>query len=95
MYYRKNNITHQEPIEGIKLWILLGYPSNILGYQSRYCNYFSKRKLGRFPHSPWSTPPVDNFFNIHLTKNIMNIQDVEFDFRMGCIPILFPFFTNN
>ena len=25
-------ITHQEPIEGIKVWILLGYPSNILGY---------------------------------------------------------------
>ena len=29
-------ITHQEPIEGIKLWILLGYPSNILGYQVIY-----------------------------------------------------------
>ena len=24
-------ITHQGPIEGIKAWILLGYPSNILG----------------------------------------------------------------
>ena len=23
-------ITHLEPIEGIKVWILLGYPSNIL-----------------------------------------------------------------
>ena len=29
-------ITHQEPIEGIKVWILLGYPSNILGYPSKY-----------------------------------------------------------
>ena len=26
----KSIITHQEPIEGIKVWILLGYPSNIL-----------------------------------------------------------------
>ena len=24
-------ITRQKPIEGIKVWILLGYPSNILG----------------------------------------------------------------
>ena len=29
-------ITHQEPIEGIQVWILLGYPSNILGYPSKY-----------------------------------------------------------
>ena len=32
-------ITHQEPIESIKVWILLGYPSKILGYSSKYCNY--------------------------------------------------------
>ena len=63
-------ITHQEPIEGIKLWILLGYPSNILGYPSKYCNYISKKKLGWFPHFPWP-PTADNFFNIHLTKNII------------------------
>ena len=31
--------THQGPIEGIKVWILLGYPSNLLGYPSKYCNY--------------------------------------------------------
>ena len=43
-------ITHQEPTEGIQVWILLGYASNILGYASKYCNYTSKRKLGRFPH---------------------------------------------
>ena len=28
-------------------------------------------------------PPVDNFLNIHLTKNILTIKDVEFDFRTG------------
>ena len=36
-------ITHQEPIEGIKAWILLGYPSGILGYPSKYCNDTSKK----------------------------------------------------
>ena len=35
---------------------------------------------------------IDNFFNISHTKNIIVIlKDVEFDFRMGCILILFPF----
>ena len=34
-------ITHQEPIEGIKVWILHGYPCNILGFPSKYCNYTS------------------------------------------------------
>ena len=27
--------THKEPIEGIKVWLLPGYPSNILGYPSK------------------------------------------------------------
>ena len=44
-------ITHQEPIEGIKVWILLGYPSNILGYPNKYCNYTSKRKWGQISNS--------------------------------------------
>ena len=42
MYYRKINNSHKEPIEGIKVWILLGCsrtilgcPSNILGYPSK------------------------------------------------------------
>ena len=61
-----NNYTY-EPIEGIKVWILLGYPSNILGFPSKYCNYTSKKKLGWFPHSP-RPPEVDNFFNINLIK---------------------------
>ena len=43
-------IAHQELIEGIKVWILPGYTSNILGYPSKYCNYTSKKKLGGFPH---------------------------------------------
>ena len=25
----------EEPIKGIKVWLLLGYPSNILGYPSK------------------------------------------------------------
>ena len=81
-------IIHQEPIEGMKLWILLGYPT-------KYCNYTSKKKLGRFPPFPLPPPPVDNFFNIHLTKNIVkilfNIKDLGFVFRMGSILVLFPF----
>ena len=68
---KKLVITHQEPIEDIKVWILLGYPSNILGDPSKYCNYTSKKKLGWFPHSPRPPPPVYNFFNIHLTKIII------------------------
>ena len=28
--------THKEPIEGIKVCLLLGCPSNILGYPSKY-----------------------------------------------------------
>ena len=47
MYYciKKLIITHQEPIKGIKVWILLGYPNNILGYLCKYCNYTAKKKL--------------------------------------------------
>ena len=44
-------ITHQEPIEGKKVWILLGYPS-------KYCNFTYKKKLGRFPHSPFGIRDV-------------------------------------
>ena len=69
-------ITHQEPILGIQVWILLGYPSNILGYPSEYCKYTSMMKLGWFPHSP-QPPPVGNFFNIHLTKIIIEHKRSE------------------
>ena len=87
----KLKITHKELIEGIKAWILLGYPSNMLGYPSKYCNYTSIKTLGQFPHSP-TRPRVCNFFNTHLTKNIIqNIKDVEFDFRMSCLLVLFMF----
>ena len=71
------------------MWILLGYPSNILGYPCKYCNYTSKKKLGQFPHSSW--PPIDNFLIFISQKIVLNIKDVEFDFRMGCILVLFPF----
>ena len=54
-------------MEDPKVWLLLGYPSNILGYSSKYGNYTSKKQLGQFPHSP----PVDNFLNIVLTENII------------------------
>ena len=76
---KKLIITHHEPKEVIKVWILLGYPSNILGYPSKYCNYISKKKLGQFPHSPWP-PPVDSFLNIHLKKILLNIKEVGFLF---------------
>ena len=85
-------ITQQEPIEGIKVWILLGYPSNILGYPGKYCNYISNKKLGRFPHSP--PPPVDNFLNIHLMKNIIEHKRCGICFRMGHILVLFTQCTN-
>ena len=77
--WKINNYTSRTN-RSIKVWILLGYPS-------KYCNYTSNKKLGRVPHTPH---PVDNFFNIHLTKKIMNIKDVEFYFRMGCVHVLFP-----
>ena len=67
-------ITYHEPIEGIKVWILLVYPSNILGYPNKYCNYTSKKKLGQFPHSP----QMDDFFNIHLMKNIIDNKRCRF-----------------
>ena len=64
------------------MWLLLGYPS-------KYQNYTSKKQFGRFPHShspPWwiTFLPISQFF-------LLNIKDVEFDFTMGCILVLFPF----
>ena len=85
-------ITHQEPIEGIKVWILLGYPCNILGFRSKYCNYTSKMKLGQFPYFSWVPTPLWTTFLIVVSQKILlNIKDVEFDFRMGCILVLFRF----
>ena len=77
-------ITHQEPIESTKVWILLGCPS-------KYCNYTSKRKLGRFPHSPWPPSPQWITFLILISQKILwNMKDVEFDFRVDYILVLFP-----
>ena len=76
MFYVKSNmekiiITHQEPIEGIKVWILLGYLSNILLYPSKYCNYTSKNKFHPF---------MDNFYNSLLTKNIIEHKRCKIQF---------------
>ena len=81
---------HKEPIEGITVWLLIGYPSNILGYLSKYWKYTSKTKLGRFPISPGPPPQWITFLPISQ-KKLLNINDVEFDFRMGCTLVLFPF----
>ena len=59
MYYRKINNYTSRTNRRHKSVDMLGYPSNILGSPSKYCNYTSKRKLGQFPHPP---PPLDNFF---------------------------------
>ena len=51
------------------MWILLGYPSNILGYILGYqVNTVITLPRGNYDGSP-IPPPVNNFFNIHLTKN--------------------------
>ena len=84
MIIEKVIITHQEPRESMKVWLLLEYISYILGYPSKYCDCTSKRKLGRFPHST-PAPPVDNFLIFISQKILLNIKDLEFDFRMSCI----------
>ena len=79
---------HKEPIEGVKVWLLLGFPSNILGYPSKYQNHTYKNRFGQFPHSPpqWIT------FLPFISQNILlNITDVELDISMGCILVLFLF----
>ena len=90
-------ITHQEPIEGIKVRLLLRYPSNILEYPTKYQNFTSKKQFGWFPHFP-RPPPVDNFFTLHLSKNIIEHKRCRIRFRMGCINLyscLISVFMNN
>ena len=72
------------------MWLLLGYPSNMLGYPSIYWNYTSKTKLGEFPLTP-RPPKWITFLPFIPQKILLNIKDVEFDFRMGCILVLFLF----
>ena len=44
------------------------------------------------PPFPPANPQGDNFFNIRLTKNIIeHKKDVAFDFRIRYILVLFPF----
>ena len=81
--------TNYHSIECIQVWILLGYQSNIFGYPVNTGNYTSKRKLGWFPTSLRPTQLV-TFFNI-LKKILINIKDVIFDFKMGCILVLFSY----
>ena len=94
MYYRKmynyTTKTNYDSIECIQVWMLLGYPSNILGYPINSGNYTSKRKLWWFPTSP-RPPPVGNFLIFIWQKILFNIKNVEFDFSMGCILDLFLF----
>ena len=86
MYYWKiynyTSRTNYHSIEYIQVWILLGYPSNILGYPINTGNYTSKKKLGRFPTIP-RPPPVSNFFNIHLKKNIIQYKSCRIRFYSG------------
>ena len=76
------------------MWLLLGYPSNILWYPSKYWNYFSKMKLGWFTHSPQSLP-VDIFLNIHLTKNIIEHKRCRIWFLDGLYTCLISVFLND
>ena len=75
---------HKEPIEGIKVWLLLGYPS-------KFWNYTPKTKLGRFPQDL----PVDNFFNLHLTKNIIEHKRCRIRFYYALYTCLISDFMNN
>ena len=88
---KKIIITHQEPIEGIKVWILLGYPRNILDIQVNTVIALPRGNYDSFPIPPqWIT-----FLIFIPQKILLDIKDVEFDFRLGCIFVLFPFFMNN
>ena len=65
------------------MWLLLGYPSNIHGYPSKYWNYTSRKKLGFFF--------LLLLFYPSSQKILLNIKGAEFNFRMGCILVLFLF----
>ena len=85
------------------MWLLLGYlsnileypsnileyPSNILGYPRKYWNYNSKKQFAWFPHFPRS--PWINFLPFISQFFLLNIKNEDFDFRMGCILVLFLF----
>ena len=73
------------------MWLLLLYLNNILGYPSKYWNYTSKKQFVRLPHSPSSPAKWITFLPFISEKFLLNIKDVDFDFRMVCILVLFPF----
>ena len=64
---------------------MLGYPSNILqyilGYPSIYWNYTSKRKLGRFPHSP-QAPLWITFLPFTLLWSKITIFIIEISLKL-------------
>ena len=45
-------LSHQEPIEGIRVWILLGYPSNVLQYPGYVRTSIPSNVLG-YPSKCW------------------------------------------
>ena len=61
----------------------------LFGYPSKYWNYTSKKQFGWFTHPP----PLQwiPFLPFVSQKILLNTKDVEFDFRMGCILVLFSF----
>ena len=86
-------ITYQEPIEGIKVWIFLAYPCNILDIQVNSAITLPRRNYYSFPFPLLlPLPPKWITFSIVISQKILlNIKDVEFDFRMSCILVLFPY----
>ena len=57
IFIEKLIIIHEEPIQGIKVWILLVYPSNILGYPSKYCTVITLPPRRNLDSSPILTGP--------------------------------------
>ena len=70
---------------------MLWYLSNIVWYQSKYWNYTSKKQFGQLPYSPSPSAQWITFLLFISQKFLLNIKDVECDFRMCCILVLFLF----
>ena len=96
MYYRKIKNYTSRTNRRHKSVDIAGYPSIILGYPSKYCNYTSKKKLGWLSYSLCPIPPPQWItFLIFMSQNILlNIEDEEFDFRIGCILVILVFMNN-
>ena len=77
---------HKEPIEGMKVWLLLGY--------LKLHFYDEIRTVRRFPQAP-HPPPVDTFFTVRLTKNIIEHKRCRIRFYNGLYACLIFVFMNN